>query len=86
MNTARIPKEIVTSRMEETRERGRASEKQIDEVEEDLKVMGIRMWQRNGQRPKRMGEECIGRQGPHRTALLQKKTHRRTASEEDPQA
>jgi hypothetical protein len=45
MNTARMPKEMVTARMEETSKRGRAWKKRIYKVEEDLKVMGIRMWQ-----------------------------------------
>jgi len=42
MHTARMPKETVTARMEETRKRGRAWEKQTHEVEEDMNVMGIR--------------------------------------------
>jgi hypothetical protein len=41
MNNERMPKKI-TTKMEGTRKRGRPSKRWTDEVEEDLKIMGIR--------------------------------------------
>jgi hypothetical protein len=35
---------IMTTKMEGTRKRGRPRKRWIDEVEEDLKIMGIRNW------------------------------------------
>jgi hypothetical protein len=37
-------KEIMTTKMEGTRKRGRPCKRRIDEVEEDLKIMGIINW------------------------------------------
>jgi hypothetical protein len=34
----------ITTKMEGTRKRGRPRKRWIDEVEEDLKIMGIRNW------------------------------------------
>jgi hypothetical protein len=34
----------MTTKMEGTRKRGRTRKRWIDEVEEDLKIMGIRNW------------------------------------------
>jgi hypothetical protein len=42
MNNERMPKKILTSKMEGKRKRGRPYKRRIDEVEEDLKIMGIR--------------------------------------------
>ena len=42
MNKERMPKQTVTARMEVIRERGRQRERWADDVEEDLKKMGIR--------------------------------------------
>jgi hypothetical protein len=44
MNNERMPKKIMTTKMEGTRKRGRPCKRWIDEVEEDLKIMGIRNW------------------------------------------
>jgi hypothetical protein len=44
MNNERMPKTIMTTKMEGTRKRGRPRKRWIDEVEEDLKIMGIRNW------------------------------------------
>jgi hypothetical protein len=44
MNNERMPKKIMTTQMEGTRKRGRPRKRWIDEVEEDLKIMGIRNW------------------------------------------
>jgi hypothetical protein len=44
MNNERMPKKIMTTNMEGTRYRGRPRKRWIDEVEEDLKIMGIRYW------------------------------------------
>jgi hypothetical protein len=35
---------IMTTKMKGTRKRGRPRKRWIDEVEEDLKIMGIRNW------------------------------------------
>jgi hypothetical protein len=35
---------IMTTKVEGTRKRGRPRKRWIDEVEEDLKIMGIRNW------------------------------------------
>jgi hypothetical protein len=43
MNNERMPK-IMTTKMEGTEKRGRPRKRWIDEVEEDLKIMGIRNW------------------------------------------
>jgi hypothetical protein len=37
-----MPQNIMTTKMEGTRKRGRPLKRWIDEVEEDLKIMGIR--------------------------------------------
>jgi hypothetical protein len=37
-------KKIMTTKIERTRKRGRPRKRWIDEVEEDLKIMGIRNW------------------------------------------
>jgi hypothetical protein len=42
MNNERMPEKIMTAKMEGTRKRGRPHKRRIDEVEEDLKIMGIR--------------------------------------------
>jgi hypothetical protein len=42
MNNERMPKKVVTARMEGTRQRGRQWKKLTDEVEQDLKINGIR--------------------------------------------
>jgi hypothetical protein len=42
MNNERMPKQIVTARMEGTRKRGRPWNTWTDEVQEDWKLMGIR--------------------------------------------
>ena len=44
MNNERMPKQIVTVRMEGTRKRQRPQKRWTNEVEEDLKIMGIRNW------------------------------------------
>jgi hypothetical protein len=44
MNNERMPKRIMTTKMEGTRKRGRPRKRWIDEIEEDLKIMGIRNW------------------------------------------
>jgi hypothetical protein len=44
MNNERMPKKIMTTKMEGTRKRGRPHKRWIDEVEEDVKIMGIRNW------------------------------------------
>ena len=41
MNRERLPKQIVTGRMGRKRKRARPWKRRTDEVEEDLKVMGI---------------------------------------------
>jgi hypothetical protein len=44
MNNERMSKKIMTTKMEGTREIGRPRKEWTDEVEEDLKIMGIRNW------------------------------------------
>jgi hypothetical protein len=44
MNNERMPKKIMTIKIEGTRKRGRPRKRWIDEVEDDLKIMGIRNW------------------------------------------
>jgi hypothetical protein len=44
MNNERVPKKIMTTKMEGTRKRGRPRKRWIGEVEEDLKIMEIRNW------------------------------------------
>jgi hypothetical protein len=44
MNSERMCKKIMTTKVEGTRKRGRPHKRWIDEVEEDLKIMGIRNW------------------------------------------
>jgi hypothetical protein len=44
MNNERMPKRIMTTKTEGTRKRGRPRKRWIDEVEEDLKIMGIINW------------------------------------------
>jgi hypothetical protein len=44
MNNERIPKKIITTKIEGARKRGRPRKRWIDEVEEDLKIMGIINW------------------------------------------
>ena len=42
MNNAKMPKQMVTARIKGTRKRGRPRKRWTDEIEEDLKTMGIR--------------------------------------------
>jgi hypothetical protein len=44
MNNERMPKKIMTTKMEGTRKRGIPRKRWIDEVEEGFKFMGIRNW------------------------------------------
>jgi hypothetical protein len=44
MNNERMPKRIMTTKMEETRKRGRPRKRWIDEVEEDMKIVVVRNW------------------------------------------
>jgi hypothetical protein len=44
MNNDRMPQKVVTTRMEETMERGRPWKRWTDEAEEDLKTVEIRNW------------------------------------------
>jgi hypothetical protein len=44
MNNERMPKRIMTTKTEGIRKRGRPRKRWIDEVEEDLKIMGIINW------------------------------------------
>jgi hypothetical protein len=44
MNNERMPKKIMTTKMEGTRKTGGPRKRWIDEIEEDLKIMGIRNW------------------------------------------
>jgi hypothetical protein len=44
MNNEIMPKQIMTTKTEGTRKRGRPRKRWMDEVEEDLKIMGIRNW------------------------------------------
>jgi hypothetical protein len=44
MNNERMPKQIVFVRLEGTRKRQRPQKRWTNEVEEDLKIMGIRNW------------------------------------------
>jgi hypothetical protein len=44
VNNERMPKNIMTTKMEGTWKKGRPRKRWIDEVEEDLKIMGIRNW------------------------------------------
>jgi hypothetical protein len=44
MNNERMSKKVMTTKMEGTRKRGRSRKRWIDEVEEDLKIMGTRNW------------------------------------------
>jgi hypothetical protein len=44
MDNERVPKKIMTTKMEGTRKRRRPRKRWIDEVEEDLKIMEIRNW------------------------------------------
>jgi hypothetical protein len=39
-----MPKKIMTTKIEGTSKRERPRKRWIDEVEEDLKIMGIRNW------------------------------------------
>jgi hypothetical protein len=39
-----MPKQIVTARMKRTGKRSRPRKRWTDEVEEDLKILGIRNW------------------------------------------
>jgi hypothetical protein len=39
-----MPKKIMTTKMEETRKRGQPRKQWIDDIKEDLKIMGIRNW------------------------------------------
>jgi len=50
----------ITGRMEGIRKRGRPRRRCTDEVEEDLKVMGIKKLVFSGQRPGTKDGECIG--------------------------
>jgi hypothetical protein len=42
MNNERMPKKVMTTKMEGTRKKGRPRKRWINEVEEVLKIMGIR--------------------------------------------
>jgi len=44
MEEDRIPKKIFTQVLEGTRRRGRSRKKWKEEVERDLKVLGVRRW------------------------------------------
>jgi hypothetical protein len=44
MNNERMPRKIMTTKMEGKRKRERPRKRWTDEVEEDLKIMGVRSW------------------------------------------
>jgi hypothetical protein len=44
MNNERMTKKIMKTKMEGKRKRGRPRKRWIDEVEEDLKILGKRNW------------------------------------------
>jgi hypothetical protein len=44
MNNERMPKKIMTTKMEGTRKRESPCKRWTDEVKKDLKIMGIRNW------------------------------------------
>jgi len=44
MEEDRMPKKIFTQELEGTRRRGRPRKRVIDEVERDLRVLGVRRW------------------------------------------
>jgi len=46
MNNERMPKQVASARMERTGERRKPLKGWNNEVEEDLKTMGIRNWRR----------------------------------------
>jgi hypothetical protein len=64
-----VPKQTAKATMEATRKRGRPRKRCRDEVEEDFNIVGKQKG--SGQRPPGMEEDCIGRQGPHRTVALE---------------
>jgi len=63
----RIPKQIVTARMEERGKRGRLREAETEEDEDYLKIMGKINRYRVARDWKEWRIECIGKQGPQPT-------------------
>jgi hypothetical protein len=63
----RIPKQIVTARMEGRGRRGRLQEAENEENEEDMKIMGNINWYTMARDWKEWRIDCIGKQGPQRT-------------------
>ena len=68
MNNERMPKQIVTARTEEIRERGKRNE----EVEVGSEDNGNNNLEYIGQRPEGMEKDCIRSQGSQRTVVLEK--------------
>jgi hypothetical protein len=59
-----MPKQIVTTKMKGRRKRGRPRKRWKDEVQEDLKIMGMKNRACRCQRPSGMEKPCIASQGP----------------------
>jgi hypothetical protein len=80
MQNQRMPKQIAEAAVEGVRKRGRPCKRWRYELEEDLSVVEIKKKKTgNGQRPSRMGGDCVGSRGPQRTVTLEEKKRQKNA-------
>jgi hypothetical protein len=71
MSNDRMPKMILNAKMEGDRKRGRPKKRWINDVEQDLRKLGIRNWRSRAGGSSAMEGCCEGSQGPPRTVELE---------------
>jgi hypothetical protein len=72
LSNSRMPKQIVTARMEGIRKRGESRKRWTIEAEEDLKTRGLKVMC-IGQRTEEMEKECIKSQSSQNISALEKR-------------